>query len=155
MKPLDPRLLKYSRSSRGFISLSVLLSIAHAVTSIAQAYLIARVIVGLFREHQALSIYKDQITTLVFIFVFRAFLAYVSSVTGGYFSAKIKSELRSQIISKIIDGESETVHRYGTAHLSLLLTRGVNYLDSYFSKFIPQLFIATSVPLLEIGRAHV
>ena len=154
MKPLDPRLLKYSRSSRGFISFSVLLSIAHAVTSIAQAYLIARVIVGLFREHQALSIYKDQITTLVFIFVFRAFLAYVSSVTGGYFSAKIKSELRSQIISKIIDGESETVHRYGTAHLSLLLTRGVNYLDSYFSKFIPQLFIATSVPLL-VGLAIV
>ena len=148
MKPFDPRLLRYSRSSRGFILLSVLLALLHAIATIAQGYVLARLIFGLFQEERKLTQFGPQVFTLFEIFLARAAIAYVTHVVAGYFSGKIKGELRHSIVNQVLDGDNTVIRNYGTARLSLLLTRGINYLDSYFSKFIPQLFIATFVPIL-------
>ncbi|HAN71738.1 MAG TPA: hypothetical protein DCQ36_09155, partial [Actinobacteria bacterium] len=45
MRPLDPRLLRYARSTRGFIVLAVVLGILTAVLVIVQARLLSDVIV--------------------------------------------------------------------------------------------------------------
>ena len=55
--------------------------------------------------------------------------------------------MREGLISKVIGGESDALHRLGPAELSLLISRGINNLDGYFSKFVPQLFIAAIIPL--------
>ena len=46
MKPLDPRLLRYARSTRGFIALAVVLGVVTAVLVITQARLLSDVIVS-------------------------------------------------------------------------------------------------------------
>mgnify|MGYP003348659034 CR=1 FL=1 len=51
MKPLDPRLLKYSKSSRGFLFSLVVTAVLSATATIAQAYLLTRIIVSLFQKH--------------------------------------------------------------------------------------------------------
>ena len=147
MKPLDPRLLRYSRSSRGFLLLSVIIALSGAALSIAQAYLLTSLITELFQKDRAIEDMGATLRILVAVFIGKAALGYISNFVSSRFSTRIKSELREGLINKVIGGESDALHRLGPAELSLFISRGINNLDGYFSKFIPQLFIASIIPL--------
>jgi len=147
VKPLDPRLLRYSRSSRGFLLLSVLIAMSGAALSIAQAYLLTSVITELFQKDRAIADMSSTLRALVSVFIGKAILGYIANFVSSRFSTRIKSELREGLINKVIGGESDALHRLGPAELSLLISRGINNLDGYFSKFVPQLFIAAIIPL--------
>ena len=152
MKPFDPRLLRYSRSSRGFLFLSVFLAAVGAALSISQAYLLTEFIVELFQKDRALDNMAPTMRILISVFIGKAILGYISNFAAAKFSTRIKSELRAGLIDKVIGGESSALHRLGPAELSLLISRGINNLDGYFSKFLPQLFIASIVPI-SVGAA--
>ena len=147
MKPFDPRLLRYSRSSRGFLILSVVLAGIGAALSITQAYLLTSLITKLFQHHAVIENLKLTLRTLVCVFILKATLGYITNFAASKFSTKIKGELREAVINKVIGGNVDALHRLGPAELSLLISRGINNLDGYFSKFLPQLFIASIVPI--------
>lgn len=50
MKPVDPRLLRYARATRIFLLAAVALGLAGAGLVVAQAVLLAEVIVGAFQQ---------------------------------------------------------------------------------------------------------
>lgn len=50
VKPIDPRLLRYARATRLFLTAVVLLGLAGAALVVAQAMLIADVVVGAFER---------------------------------------------------------------------------------------------------------
>ncbi|MFK4273812.1 hypothetical protein, partial [Streptomyces milbemycinicus] len=50
MKPIDPRLLRYARATRFFLAASVALGLVGAGLVIAQAMLIAEIVVGAFQR---------------------------------------------------------------------------------------------------------
>jgi len=155
VKPFDPRLLRYSRSSRGFLILSVAIAATGAALSITQAYLLANLITELFQRDRAVEDMRSSISTLIAVFIGKAVLGFISNFAASRFSTRIKSELREGLIHKVIGGESDALHKLGPAELSLLLSRGINNLDGYFSKFLPQLFIAAIVPItVGIAVAH-
>lgn len=146
MKPLDPRLLRYSRSSRGFLLATVLIALALAALTLVQAYVIATIIVGIFQKHTQIS--TSLIWAIINIFVGRAILNYLSEWVSARASSKIRNELRSELLRKTLSQGAGRSNEMGSAQLSVLASTGINNLDAYFSKFLPQLFIASVVPLL-------
>jgi len=148
MKPLDPRLLRYSRSSRGFLLATVVISVALAALTVAQAYLIASIIVDIFQRHFAFSFSQKNILILLAVFIARALLNFLSEWISARASTRIRSELRSELLLKSLSHGAGTANEMGSAQLSILASTGINNLDAYFSKFLPQLFIAAVVPLL-------
>ena len=146
MKPIDPRLLRYSRSSRGFILFLVLLSTLGALATLIQAFLITDLIISFFQRHESFSDNQTQLTFLALIFIFRSGISYLSDRISSAASINIRSELRKSVLEKILKNEGTDTHELGTAGLSLLLTKGISGLDSYFGRFIPQLFIAIITP---------
>lgn len=148
MKPLDPRLLRYSRSSRGFLIQLVALAFIGAVATIAQGYLLTSLIVAFFEKHRTFADQQSQITYLALIFILRAGIAYLTDRISAAASINIRNELRSAVLSKVLKNEGQDTNELGTAGLSLLLTKGIGALDGYFSRFIPQLFIAGLVPTM-------
>ena len=141
MKPLDPRLLRYSRKSRGFVFLAVLIALCTAALAIVIAWSLAGVITG-----------RHLITVLIIGFLLRASLLLINQRVATSFSIKIRNELRVALLHRILKGQSEQVKEIGPAGVSLLLTRGISNLDGYFAKFIPQLFIGVVLPIT-IGTA--
>ena len=113
MKPFDPRLLRYSRSSRGFLILSVAIAATGAALSITQAYLLANLITELFQHDRAIEDMRSTISTLLAVFIGKAFLGYISNFSAAKFSTRIKSELREGLIHKVIGGESDALHKLG------------------------------------------
>ena len=148
MKPLDPRLLRYSRSSRGFLLATVVVSVALAALTVAQAYLIASIIVDIFQRHFAFSFSQKNILILLAVFIARALLNFLSEWISARASTRIRSELRSELLRKSLSRGASTANKMGSAQLSVLASTGINNLDGYFSKFLPQLFIASFVPLV-------
>lgn len=148
MKPLDPRLLRYSRSSRGFLTYLVALSTIGAIATITQAFLLTTLIVSFFQKHQNFWDQRSPLTFLALVFIFRAGISYLSDRISAAAAINIRNELRSAVLKKVLSNEGRDTNELGTAGLSLLLTKGIGNLDSYFSRFIPQLFIAGIVPVL-------
>ena len=148
MKPLDPRLLRYSRSSRGFLTYVVALSTIGAIATITQAFLLTKLIVSFFQKHQNFWDQRSPLTFLALVFIFRAGISYLSDRISAAAAINIRNELRSAVLKKVLSNEGRDTNELGTAGLSLLLTKGIGNLDSYFSRFIPQLFIAGIVPVL-------
>lgn len=146
MRPVDPRLLRYSRSSRGFIFATVVLAVLSAAATIAQAWLLASVITRFFASQQSFSENKTAIICLASVFVLRSVLAFGVDRLSASASSRMRSELRNQVVVRTLDSGARDVQELGSAGLSVLITKGINDLDGYFSKFLPQLFIAAIVP---------
>ena len=148
MKPLDPRLLRYSRSSRGFLSLTVVIALITAGLTITQGFLLAHIVVAIFQRHSLFAGIKANFIALIIIFIAKAILSYFTEWLGAIASTRIRNELRIKLIAKSISHSSREINATGSAQLSVLATKGINSLDGYFAKFIPQLFIAACVPAL-------
>ncbi len=146
MKPLDPRLLRYSHSSRGFIFTLVVIASVVAIFTITQAYILVDLISKFFQFKRTFDSLSTEIIFLILLFIARAVLAYLNDQVSSRASSKIRSELRTHIISKSLQNVGVDSHELGTAELAVLLSKGINNLDAYFSKFLPQLFIALMVP---------
>lgn len=147
MKPLDPRLLQYSRSSRGFIFVGVLLAVLNAALVIAQSIVIATLVTGVFQHHATVSNSRSKLLWIAIFFLGRGTLGFFTEYLAAISSTKMRNELRIGLLDKILSGRSRAIFNEGPAAISLLATKGIDNLDGYFSRFLPQLFIAGVVPL--------
>lgn len=149
VKPLDPRLLRYARASRAFLGLTVVVGVVTTAAVIAQAWLVARVVDGAFILHQTLAALRTPMALLLLVLAARAVLAWLTESTAARASARTKSELRGRLLAHAV--ELGPVDRgpavAGTADLVTLATRGIDALDGYFSRYLPQLVLALLVPV--------
>ena len=148
MKAFDPRLLRYSRSSRGFIFALVAIALSGAFFTIVQAFLLVDLICNLFQNKRTFNSLHLEIIELGLIFLARALLAYFNDRIAARASSKMRNELCSKILEKTIKNGGSDSNDLGTAGLAVLVTKGINNLDGYFAKFLPQLFIAAAVPVI-------
>ena len=150
MKPIDPRLFRFSKSSRGFTFASVLIATIGAALTITQSAFLAHLITQVFEQNKLVKSLKPLVIVLALVFISKALLSYISERIAAVASASIRRDLRLQLVDRIFS--TDAASKKGPAELSLLATRGVDNLDPYFAKFIPQLFIASVVPLI-VGLA--
>jgi len=148
MKPLDPRLLRYSRSSRGFLVLSAVNAVATTLATILIAFELAHLIVAIFQRKAQLSTLTPTLIWLAVAFAIKSLALLATQKVATAYSNRIRSELRGAVLSKILDGNLKPLYSKGSASAALLVTRGINDLDGYFTKFLPQLLVATILPLL-------
>ena len=146
MKPIDPRLFRFSKSSRGFTFVSVLIATIGAALTITQSAILAHLITQVFEQNKLIASLNSLILLLALVFLGKALLSYMSERVAAVASASIRRDLRMQLVDRIFT--TDAASKKGPAELSLLATRGVDNLDPYFAKFIPQLFIASVVPLI-------
>lgn len=148
MKPFDPRLLRYSRSSRGFIFTIVTIATIGATLTILQASLLVDLICKFFQSKRTFNALLSEVIQLGIVFFARAILAFINDRVCALTSSKMRNELRSEVMRKTLANNGSDTTELGTAGLALLVTRGINNLDGYFAKFLPQLFIAVVVPVI-------
>lgn len=152
MKPIDPRLLRYARATRFFLAAVVVLGVAGAGLVVAQAMLIAEIVVGAFQKGLALGDLRTPIVLLVVVAVGRAFVAWLTELAAHRASAAVKSELRGRLLDRAGQLGPGWLSSQRTGSLVSLATRGVDALDDYFSRYLPQLGLAVVVPVAVLAR---
>lgn len=95
VKPIDPRLLRYARATRLFLMAVVGLGAVGAALVIAQAMLIAEVVVGAFQHRMSVGELGTPLLLLAAVAVGRALVSWLTELAAHRASAAVKSELRA------------------------------------------------------------
>ena len=148
MKPLDPRLLRHARATRGFLVASIAIGSANALLIVAQAILIAWTVVAAFQQGAGLADVRMGLIGLAGIAVARAALAWGAEAAGHRSAAAAISQLRLQVVQRALALGPAHLGSGGAGELTTLVTRGASALDTYFARYLPQLVLAVVVPLI-------
>ncbi|WP_320780660.1 thiol reductant ABC exporter subunit CydD [Streptomyces sp. CRN 30] len=152
MKPIDPRLLRYARTTRLFLMAVVGLGAVGAGLVIAQAMLIAEVVVGAFQDGQAVAELRTALLWLVAVACGRGLVGWLTELAAHRAGAAVKSELRGRLLDRATALGPGWLSGQRTGSLTALATRGVDALDDYFSRYLPQLGLAVAVPVAVLAR---
>ncbi|WP_455711522.1 thiol reductant ABC exporter subunit CydD [Streptomyces erythrochromogenes] len=152
MKPIDPRLLRYARSTRLFLGAVVALGLAGAGLVVGQAMLLAEIVVGAFEQGLDGAALRTPLLLLAAVALGRALIAWLTELAAHRASAAVKSELRGRLLDRAAELGPGRPGGQRTGSLVSLATRGVDALDDYFSRYLPQLGLAVVVPVAVLAR---
>lgn len=152
VKPIDPRLLRYARATRLFLVVVVGLGVVGAALVIAQAMLIAEVVVGAFQHGMPVTELRTPLLLLAAVALGRALVSWLTELAAHRASAAVKSELRGRLLERATALGPGWLSGQRTGSLVALATRGVDALDDYFSRYLPQLGLAVVVPVAVLAR---
>ncbi|BDZ50946.1 hypothetical protein GCM10025867_31870 [Frondihabitans sucicola] len=149
MKPLDPRLLRYASAVRGFLAAGAALGAVQTFFTVAFAFLVSRaVVVVVDREPQRLPGY---LVALAVTILCRSLLGWALEALAARTAVKVKSQLRSRVVEKVVSRGHAWLATRNSARLATLIGPGLDALDEYFAKYLPQLILtALATPLLVV-----
>ena len=137
MKPVDPRLLRYARAARGFLAASALIGVVQTAVTIAFAWLLTDAITGALAGRDVTT----SLLTLLAAALLRGLLIAASDAAGTRAAAKTGMQLRAALVRAIgVLGPGWLAQRNRTA-LAITAGHGLEALDSYFARYIPQLVL--------------
>lgn len=142
--PIDPRLLRRARATRGYLVAGVAVGSATAILTLGQAWLLSHSVADIFATGQ-LGTLGLAVGGLAAVFGLKALLTWANEWLAQRASAAVKSQLRQDILAARIERPLDATSSGG---LVTLITQGLDGLDGYFSKYLPQLLLAVTVPLV-------
>ncbi|WP_420367407.1 thiol reductant ABC exporter subunit CydD [Curtobacterium sp. L1-20] len=157
MKPLDPRLLRLSRTARGFIVAASGTGVLRTLATIAIAWGIAASVtlgVDAVRQGTVPTAFAATLALLGGAFVVRALAAWATDDLAARAAAKVKSELRATVLARAAERGPSWLAGRSSAGFATTLGPGLDALDAYFGRYLPQLAltaIATPVLLVAVG----
>jgi thiol reductant ABC exporter CydD subunit len=142
---VDSRLLRHATAARALIGGCVVLGAINGLLVIAQAWLIALIVSEAF-DGRGLSQLRGALAALLAVVAGRAVIAWGAEVLAGRSAPRVKSELRSALLSRIAL-DPGAASGPGTGAVAMLAGRGIDALDAYYSLYLPQRVLAVIVPL--------
>jgi thiol reductant ABC exporter CydD subunit len=120
---------------------------ATAVLVIAQAWLLATVVAGGFALGESVAQLRLPMEALLAVVVLRALLVWSAELAANRSSTGVKSELRRGLAERIATLGPDGRAVRSTGDVVALATRGIDALDGFYSRYLPQLFLAVIVPV--------
>ena len=143
MKSNNLRLLFQRGGSRRLFFVSAVGAIIWSAIIVASALVLARVIVAVINvDASAFSL----ISLLAALWAFRAIFQSGFELWCSKQAVTIKQEIRAEVTSAL-----DTYAHVPPAIISTLLVKGLNSLDIYLGRFLPQLFFASVTPFVVIA----
>ncbi|MFF2276110.1 thiol reductant ABC exporter subunit CydD [Agromyces sp. NPDC058126] len=139
MKPLDPRLVRRSRAARGFLVAGGALAVVQAAAIIAVAWSIATLVVGLI-EGMPMDAAWPALAVLVGAACVRALASWAWELVGTTGAQRVKRELRAELLAAL-ERRPGGIAGFSSARIATLLGPGLDALDDYFGRYLPQLVL--------------
>lgn len=152
MRTLDPRLVQRTRSARPLLVADVALGVTTALAVLAQAALFARVVTQSVHG-TAVSRLWPLITALAAAFLARGLCASGMEIAGRRAAWDVLSELRLALAEKRLRANAATSNRAGSAEVAAAAVQGIEGLEPYFARYLPQAVLACMVPPIVICGA--
>jgi ATP-binding cassette subfamily C protein CydD len=139
-------LFKRAGAARSWILLSVALGLAGGLLLIVQARFLADIVHGAFIESRGTDRLWPLFAILAGVIILRAVLGWARETAGFYAGAKIRQEVRSELLAHIVSlGPGYTNHQSSGALTSTVLEH-VEGLHDFYAFYLPQLALAALIP---------
>jgi len=140
------RLFQQVQNSRKLFVISVVFGCLGGLILIAEAYYVANIVDDVFLEGVGLAEVKLMLALLLGVIIIRALLHTVSDYTASKLAQGIKSELRLRLVKKLGDLGPEYSKEERSGELVSTLYEGVEQLENYLAKYVPQIVLSMFVP---------
>jgi ATP-binding cassette, subfamily C, bacterial CydD len=146
LRPFDRRLLGRAAVARWALAADVAAGLIGTLLLLAQVTLLAAVIAGA-AEGGLRQVPATQVAALVAIILARAGLAQVVEVSGRRAATKVMSALRAALVERCLRPGRAQLRHTGSAELATSAVQGVDGLETYFARYLPQVVLAVTVPV--------
>ena len=148
------RLLGYTGGARGYLVLAVAFGLAGTGLILAQAGLLAHALAAAARGDAAAAL-AGTLAALLVVVAARAAVSYAGEVTALRAAATVKSGLRRALTARSLQLGPLWLGGQRAGEITTLSTRGLDGLDSYFARYLPQLVLSVLVPIAVLARVAV
>lgn len=145
---IDKRLINEAKKVRLYLILTILLGLITGMVVVFQAKVFAWVVNSVFLLGSKLEEVWTPLLALLGLIIFRAVLTWLSEVYAHRVASKIKEALRIELLQHLFALGPLYVREERTGELVNLLVDGIEALEDYFSRYIPQLILAAIIPLM-------
>ena len=136
--------MRYAHAARRYIAITALLGGATAVLVVVQAVLISRSVSPVVTSRAALGTVALPVGLLALVMAARAAVLYVQEALAHRAATRTIIELRRRVLEHAAALGPRWAAEHGS-DTATLLTRGLNDLEPYFTRYLPQLLLAATV----------
>jgi ATP-binding cassette subfamily C protein CydD len=148
---IDRRLPRHAAAARSYLVITVALGLGGTGLILAQAGLLARALAGAARGDAAAAL-AVTLAALLVVVAARAAVSYGGEVAALRAAAAVKSQLRRALTARSLRLGPAWLAGQRAGEIATLSTRGLDGLDSYFARYLPQLVLAVLVPIAVLAR---
>lgn len=145
MKPLDPRLLRHARAARGYVVLTAVLGFATAALVVAQAVVLASVLAPAIQGTADLADLGPRVGLLAGVVAARAVTSWAQERFALRAATRTVAELREQVVTHAVALGPRWLASGRGPEVATLATRGLDALEPYMVRYLPQLLLAATV----------
>ena len=145
------RLLRTGAGARAALAITVALALAYAALVIAQAWLLAGVLADVFLDHAPLGELRGELVALLAVWAGRALAGAAFELTGRLAAVAIMSDLRRRIATQLLCGRPITAAGERSGELATAAVQGVDALEGWFARYVPQVVLSAVVPAAIVG----
>jgi ATP-binding cassette, subfamily C, bacterial CydD len=155
VRPLDPRLLRYAGAARGYLTVTVVLGLAATALILTQAGLLAHAL-ATAATGTTVATLAVTLGVLLAVLAARSAVSYGQETAALRAAAAVKSQLRRRLTRHALKLGPAWLGGQQAGEITTLATKGMDGLDAYFARYLPQLVLACLVPvavLIRVGMA--
>ena len=145
---IKTRLIEQVPSSKKYIALTVLAQWLKTVANIVMIFilsnLLAQILNGKAFDFKRLLPYLGAIAAVMLV---RYLCGYASSQTSFFASSEVKKVLRQKMYKKLARIGASYSEKVSTSEVIQVFVEGVDQLELYFGKYLPQFFFAMLAPI--------
>lgn len=145
---IKTRLIEQVPSSKKYIALTVLAQWLKTVANIVMIFilsnLLAQILDGKAFDFKRLLPYLGAIAAVMLV---RYLCGYASSQTAFFASSEVKKVLRQKMYKKLTRMGASYSEKVSTSEVIQVFVEGVDQLELYFGKYLPQFFFAMLAPI--------
>lgn len=134
--------------SRRWLLVSRLLGLASGLLIVAQAWLLARILNHLIMENIPREALLLPFIQLVLVFVLRAWVVWLRERVGFHAGLHIRYEIRRQVLDRLQQAGPAWIQGRPAGSWATLILEQIDDMHDYYARYLPQMALAVSVPLL-------
>jgi ATP-binding cassette, subfamily C, bacterial CydD len=154
LRPFDRRLLGRVAVARRTLAVNLAAGLTGALLLLAQMTLLAGIVADA-AQGRLRQVPAGLALALAAVIVARSGLAYVVELSGRRTAAKVMSALRAELVGHRLATGAAGLGRSDSAELATSAVQGVDGLETYFARYLPQVVLACTVPVAVLAWSAV
>jgi ATP-binding cassette, subfamily C, bacterial CydD len=146
LRPFDRRLLGRLSAARWALGADLAAGLLGTLLLLAQVTLLAAILAQA-AQSRLREVPTGGVVALVVIIVARSGLAHVVEVSGRRAATRVMSALRADLVRQRLRPGAADQRDGGGAELAAGAVQGVDGLETYFARYLPQVVLAVTVPV--------
>jgi ATP-binding cassette subfamily C protein CydD len=145
---MNKELFGHSSYVRSVLVLTVLLGVLAAGVTVVQMALLSKIVNRVFLVHQSLQALVPLILLLLGAIIIHAGLVWLRGMVAQHGAIRAKSELRERLFTHLLRLGPAYCQGERTGEIVAIANEGIERLDAYISRYLPQVYLSVLIPLL-------